>query len=167
MIPCGTWLFAEMKANMPKTAKMQFMLVPQVAGGQGDPTNIQIAIEPWMVPSKGKNQAKAIELFKYMTSVSKAKQFVEEKGTLMAIKGSDAGKLPDVLVEPAKDFKASKAVWSVQYRQWYPAFHKEIENSLTSMLNGELTPTAFCDRVEAAAEKTRNDKELKKHKIGG
>ena len=49
----------------------------------------------------------------------------------------------------------SKSVWAVQYRQWYPAFNKEIENSLTALLNGEVTPEGFCDRVEAAADKTR------------
>ena len=165
MIPCGTWLYSEMKQNLPPNAKMEFFTPPGISGGKGDPTNIQIAIEPWMVPSKAKNPRKAIDLFKYMTSVSKAKQFVEQKGTLMAIKGSDTGKLPEVLIEPAKQFKASKAVWSVQYRNWYPAFNKEIENSLTSMLNGELTPEKFCERVELAAEKTRKDSEIKKHKV--
>ncbi len=165
MIPCGTWLYSEMKNVMPAGAKMEFLLPPAVSPGKGDPSSILIGIEPWMVPSAAKNKDAAIGLFKYMTSLSKAKQFVEQKGTLMAIKGSDQAKLPEVLVTPARLFKASKGVWAVQYRQWYPAFSTEIENALTAMLNGRLTPEGFCDRVEAAAEKTRQDKSIPKHKV--
>ncbi len=165
MLPCGTWLSNEMKANMPSTAKMEFMLVPAVAGGKGDPTNVQISIEPWMVPSKGKHQKEAIDLFKYMTSLSKAKEFLEKTGGLMAIKGSDKCNMPEVSKKPAEKFAATKSVWALQFRYWYKAFDKTIQDSLTSLLNGELTPEAFCDRIEAAAEKTRNDKELQKHKV--
>lgn len=167
MIPCGTWLYSEMQKVMPPNAKMEYMLPPVVTAGKGDPTNVLIGIEPWMVPAKGKNPNAAIALFKYMTSLDKAKQFVEQKGTLMAIKGSDQAKLPDVLRTPAQVFKASKAVWSVQYRQWYPKLETEMENALTAMLNGDATPQQFCDRVEAAAEATRNDSSIPKHKVAG
>lgn len=165
MIPCGTWLYSEMKATMPKGAAMEFMLPPVVAGGAGDPTAILIGIEPWMVPAQAKNKEGAIALFRYMTSLPVAKKFVQEKGTLMAIKGSDEGDLLPVLKTPSADFKASKTVWSDQFRGWYPALEKEVENALTALVNGELTPQAFCDRVEAAAEKTRKDESITKHKI--
>jgi len=118
-----------------------------------------------MVPTAAKNKDAAIELFKYMTSLPVAKRFVEEKGTLMSIKGSDQAKLPPVLVQPADALRNSKNVWAVQYRQWYPEFDKEVQNSLTAMLNGELTPQQFCDRVETAAEKTRKDDSITKHKL--
>jgi len=165
MIPCGSWLYSEMEKQIPAGAKMQFMLPPVVEGGKGDATSLLIGIEPWMVPSGAKNKTAAIEFFKYMTSLTKAKEFVEKKGTLMAIKGSDQAKLPEVLQEPAKALKASKNVWAVQYRTWYPAFSKEIENALTAMLNKELTPEQFCDKVEAEAEKVRQDSTIKKHKV--
>lgn len=165
MIPCGTWLYSEMKNVMPPNAHMKYMLPPVAANGKGDPTSVIIGIEPWMVPVKGKNPAAAIAFYKYMTSLDKAKQFVEQKGTLVAIKGSDQAKLPDVLIEPAAIFKGSKNVWAIQYRNWYPAFDTEMQNALTSMLAGELSPQAFCDRVEAAAEKTRNDDSIPKHKL--
>lgn len=165
MIPCGTWLYSEMHKNIPKGMKMQFMLPPVVASGKGEPSSLLIGIEPWMVPTEGKNKKAGIEFFKYMTSLTKAKEFVEKKGTLMSIKGSESAKLPEVLVEPSKVFNASKYVWAVQYRQWYPEFNKEIENALTAMLNGEMTPQQFCDKVEAEAEKVRQDKDITKHKL--
>lgn len=167
MIPCGTWLYSEMHKQMPPTAKMEFMLPPVVADGKGDPTSVITGIEPWMVPSKGHNPNAAIAFFKYMTSLTKAKQFVEEKGSLMAIKGSDQVNLPEVLKTPAKVFRDSKTVWAVQYRYWYPAMQTEMENALTSLLNNQLTPEQFCDRIEAAAQKTRDDSSIKKHKVAG
>ncbi|HRF61229.1 MAG TPA: extracellular solute-binding protein [Fimbriimonadaceae bacterium] len=167
MVPCGSWLYSEMKNVMPPSAAMEFFLPPSVTGGEGDPTAMMIGIEPWMVPSAAKNPGDAVGLFKYMTSLGKAKEFVEKKGTLMAITGSDEVALPEVLKAPAKLFKESKTVYAVQYRQWYPAFNTEIENALTAMLNGDIDPQGFCDRVEAAAEKTRNDASIPKHKVAG
>lgn len=165
MIPCGTWLHAEMEKTMPPGTKMKFMLPPVVAGGKGDPTALLISIEPWMVPAKAKNPNAAIAFYKAMTSLDTAKKFVAQKGTLTAIKGSDATDLPETLVEPSKAFKGSKQVWAYIGRQWYPAMEKEIEDALTSMLNGEITPEQFCDRAEAAAEATRMDDAILKHKL--
>lgn len=165
MVPCGTWLFSEMRQVMPEGATMEFFLPPAVAGGKGDAGALLIGIEPWMIPSSAKNPEAAVALFKYMTSPTKAVQFVEQKGTLMSIRGTENAKLPEVLVKPAAAMRASKQVWAVQYRQWYPAFNTEIENALTAMLNGEATPQQFCNRVEAAAEKTRNDSSITRHKV--
>ena len=110
MIPCGTWLYAEMLKSMPEGRKIEFMMPPVPADGKGDPSAIMIKIEPWFIPAKAKNPKDAVGLFKYMTSLEKAKQFVTEKGTLMATKGSDQVELPPYLKTAAADFKASKAV---------------------------------------------------------
>ncbi len=165
MIPCGSWLPSEMKEVTPPTTKMQFFLPPVVDGGKGDPSTMLIGVEPWMIPNDAKNPEAGIELFRYMTSLPKAKEFVETKNTLMAIKGSDEVKLPEVLVPQSAALKAAKTVWSNQFRSWYKAAEKDIEGALTSMLNGELTPQQFVDRCEAAAEKTRKDSSIPKYKV--
>jgi N-acetylglucosamine transport system substrate-binding protein len=166
MIPCGTWLQSEMAKTMPPGTKLAYFNTP-APSGSGDATAVCIDIEPWMVPAKAKNQAGAIDLFKYMTSKSVATKFVEQKGTLMAVKGSaDTPKLPEVLKAPLETFKNSKATWSYQARYWYPEFEKEIEGALTALVNGDLTPQAFGDRIEAKAEALRKDENVKKHKLG-
>jgi N-acetylglucosamine transport system substrate-binding protein len=165
MVPCGTWLETEMKNVTPPGTKLEYFLPPVVEGGKGDPTAMSIAIEPWMVPSKAKNPQAAIELFKYMTSLDKAKEFIEKKGTMMSIKGSDVAKTPDSLKGAVNAFKNSKQLYSIEVRFWYPTFEKELESSLTALLNKELTPEKFCDRVEAAAEKVRKDPNVTKHKL--
>ena len=165
MIPCGTWLHSEMAKTMPPTAQMEYFLPPVVPGGKGDQTAMEISIEPWMVPSKAKNPTGALAYFKYLTSLEEAKKFVTEKAGLMAIKGSDDVKLPQTLVEPDRLFKLSKTVYSYEARYWYPELETAVENALTSLLNGEITPEQFCDTAEKAAEKTRNDPNIAKHTV--
>jgi N-acetylglucosamine transport system substrate-binding protein len=164
MIPCGTWLNSEMKEVSKPGQRMEFML-PPMPPGPGDAGNVCIGIEPFVVPSKAKNPQGGIEYFRYLTSLSKSKEFVEEKGTLMAIKGSDQAKLPAHLVKPAEAFRNSKSVWSTEYRLWYPALNKEAENAMAALLAGEITPDQFCERCETAAAAARADKNLPKHKV--
>lgn len=165
MVPCGTWLKAEMKDSMPAGSAMEFMMPPIVSGGKGDPTALIIKVEPWMIPSKAKNPTGAIALYKELTSLTNAKRFVKEKGSLMAIKGSDQVEMMQELKAPAAAFKDSKDVYSLDFRDWYQKFEKELEGAMTSLLTEGLTPQAFCDRVEAEAEKLRNDKTITKHKV--
>ena len=143
---------------MPPGAKMAFMLPPLVDGGKGDPSAIQIGIEPWIIPTKGPNHALAIDFYKYMTSLEKAKQFVEEKGTLMSIKGSDQANLPEHLKVPAKLFRDSKTVYAIEYDQWYAKFGDEVKNAMSALLNGSKTPEEFVQTCEDEAEKVRQDK---------
>ena len=165
MVPCGTWLRAEMEGTMPEGSSMRFMLPPIAAGGKGDPNAVIIKIEPWMVPSRAKNPAAAIALYKELTSLSNAKKFVEEKGTLMAIKGSDQAKLIPELEEPARVIRESKDVYAAQYREWYQTLGKELEDATTALMNGTITPEQFCERAEKKAQEVAKDSSISKHKI--
>ena len=162
MIPCGSWLYAEMKGKSPEGSEMAFMHVPGLSTGLGDPTAVGIKIEPWMVPIKAKHPAEAIALFKYMTSPEKVKEFAEAKGALMAVKGAETATLPRAGQSAAQALAGSKAIWSAEYRYWYKDFNKELEGAMASLLSGELTPEAFCERVEAKAEETRQDADVTK-----
>lgn len=165
MIPCGTWLHSEMRESMPEGRRMAFFLPPVIAGGKGDPTAVMIKIEPWMVPAQAKNSAGAIDYFKFMTTKAKAQQFVTEKGTLMGIKGANDVELPDYLQGAAAAFKGSTATYAPIWREWYPSLYKTVEGAITELLNGKLTAQQFADKIEAEAEKLRNDDAVVKRKV--
>lgn len=165
MIPCGSWLHSEMRKSMPPDFQMRFFLPPVVDHGPGDPTAVAINIEPWIIPTKGKHRATAIDFYKFMTSLTKAKEFVQEKGTLMSIKGSDKITLPDYLQPAAAAFRTSHAVWSPEYAQWYPPLGKSSQNAMAALLSGDVTPEQFVQRLEDAAETTRKDKTLPRHQV--
>ena len=165
MVPCGTWIKPEMKEILNRGQRMTFFLPPAVDGGKGEPSALQVDIEPWLVPVKAKNPQLGIDYFKLMTSLENAKRFVKEKATFMSIKGSNEVELPEELKAPAAALKDSKAVWSIKFRQWYKTFEKELEDSLTALVTKKLSAEQFCDRVEKAADALREDDQITKHKV--
>lgn len=164
MIPCGTWLYSEMESSMPEGRRMKFMLPPVLTDGKGDPTALMVKVEPWFVPSSAKNKKTAIDYFKFLTSQEKATQFVKEKGTFMAVKGSTPADLPEHLASAGELYDASSQLWAAQWREWYPDFYKIVGDIVTELLNGELTPEEFGAKVEAEAEKLRANKNVAKYK---
>lgn len=167
MIPCGTWLESEMKKQTPPGFRMQFILPPRLKDGKGDPTALQVGVEPWLIPTNGRNPALAIDFFKYMTSKKKAREFMLEKGTLTAVQGTSEGTLPLTLRAPAAALKNAKVTWTTRYTQWYKGFDEILKTRMASLLLGEITPEQFVDQVEAAAEKVRNDPNIPKHGAPG
>lgn len=166
MIPCGTWLESEMKKQMPRGFRMAFFLPPVVPGGKGDPTALQVGIEPWLVPALGQNPALAIDFFKYLTSRRKAREFVLEKGTLTAIKGTADGELPPTLRGPAEALKRARVTWTTRYAKWYTKLDTEAKNAMAALLQGSVTPEQFVNQIEEAAAKTRADRSIPKHNPG-
>lgn len=165
MIPCGTWLYSEMKDQMPPDFEMDFLRVPAVVGGKGDPTLLHAAPETWIVPAKARHPELGADLFRYMTSLQNAKQFVTEKHTLMAIQGSDQVELPHYLAAPARAMREAKAVWHADHTDWYPQLKEEFESALAALLNAEITPQQCVEKMEQAATKAREDKRLPKHTV--
>lgn len=162
MIPCGTWLESEMKNQLPEGFRMAFFLPPHIPGGKGDPTTLQVSVEPWLIPSQGRNQALAIDFFKYLTSKKKAREFVLQKGTLTAIRGTDQDPLPPTLRKPAEALRNARYTWTTRYAQWYKPMEEACRTAMASLLQGNLTPEQFTDQVEAAAEKVRRDPNIPK-----
>lgn len=166
MVPCGTWLYAEMETAWPPGVVAEFMLPPVFSDGKGDPTTLMVAIEPFIVPSKAKHMKDGIEYFRYITSKDKARQFIEEKGTLMAVKGLEDATYPAHLKRPAELFAQAKTKWHSEYRFWYPELAEEAEKAMSALLAGDIDAAAFCARLEAKAEETRNNPKIKKHTVG-
>ncbi|MGV3719498.1 MAG: extracellular solute-binding protein [Actinomycetota bacterium] len=162
MIPCGTWLESEMKKQLPDGFKMAFFLPPHVTGGKGDPTTLQVSVEPWMIASQGQNQALAIEFFKYLTSRKKAREFVLEKGSLTAIRDTDQDPLPATLRKPAEALRNAKFTWTTRYAQWYKPMEDASRSAMGSLLQGEISPEKFGELAEAGAEKVRKDPNIPK-----
>jgi N-acetylglucosamine transport system substrate-binding protein len=144
---------------------MQFFNTPMPTGGKGDPSIISAGAETWIVPKDAKHPEIGADFFKFMTSLDMAKKFVEKKNTLMSIVDSDQVKLPSDLVAPAKCLRAASATWDADYAQWYRALSKATESGMAALLNGEVSPKECVDSMEKAAEETRKDTSIPKHKI--
>jgi N-acetylglucosamine transport system substrate-binding protein len=167
MIPCGTWLHAEMENLIPKGFEMTYMKTPVFANGKGDPTLIYASADGkgWVIPTKGHNHELAADFYRYLSSPAKAKEFIETKGTLMSVIPETELHPPPHLVEPLKCMKEAKSTWATEQQDWYPAFETLIENSLKDMYNEMITPEQFVDILENGAAAVRNDPSITKMKV--
>ncbi len=165
MIPCGTWLGSEMKKQMPKDFRMLYFNPPVLKDGKGDPTITSTGVETWIIPKQAKHPDEAADFYKFMTSLAMAQKFVQQKNTLMTIKGSDEVDLPPDLVEPARCMREAKDIWYMDCTDWYKPLSTAIESAMAALLNGEVDPQECVNRMEAAAERIRKDKSIPKHKV--
>jgi maltose-binding protein MalE len=153
-----------MKKQMPPSFHMAYFNPPMLAAGK-DGTATSLSIEYWIIPAKSKHPEIAADFFKYMTSLAKAKQFVEQKNTLMAFKDSDKCKLNPDLVNAAACARSAKVIYDADFSDWYRAFTQKAEKSMADLLNGAATPKQCVDAMEKAATEARNDKNILKHTV--
>jgi len=166
MIPCGTWLHSEMRNLLPPDFKMGFFVCPGFKDGKGDPSAICAGGDgkAWIVPAKSKHPELAIEFLKYMSSPQKARQFMEQKGTLMAIKDLDTTNAPEYLKTPLRLVDESNYIWNPDHESWYPSFAASIKNAFLDLYNEIVTPEQFVEQLEKAAQNIRNDPSIQKFK---
>ena len=165
MIPCGTWLGSEMKDQLPKDFHMGYINPPVIKGGKGDPTITSAGVETWIIPSESKHPDVAADIFKFMTSLDMAKQFVIRKNTLMAIKDSDKQKLPPDLAGAAQCVAKASQLWDADYANWYQTMRTDVESAMAALLNKEVTPEECIKRMELSAQRTAKDTAIPKHKV--
>ncbi len=157
MIPCGSWIVAEMKALLPPGSELTYMKTPYFANGKGDPTAVYVSPDGkgWLLPTKGKQTDAAAEFYRYMSSPEKAAQFIEQKGTMTAIITEREPKMPRHLHGPFNAIKNAKVTWTNNINDWYAEFETEIETAFVDMYNELITPEQFVARVEAESQQYR------------
>lgn len=157
MIPCGTWLYAEMKNLLAPTTQLTFAKIPVFADGVGDPSIAFVSPDGkgWCLPTRGSNPDGAAEFYRYLTSPEKAAQFTEQKGTLTAITPEREINMPPYLQGPAQVIKDARATWANNIFDWYTELETELETAFVDMYNELITPEQFIDRVEKASQAYR------------
>jgi N-acetylglucosamine transport system substrate-binding protein len=164
MVPCGTWLKAEMANSTPKDFEMSCFPYPAATGGKGDPSVAEISLGYWCVPSQAANINGGVDFLKWLTSLDNANKFCKEKDTLFAVKGADRYVAKE-LAPAVAVIKHAKYTWAPMMSSWYPEFSKRIGDGLASLLTGNITPEEFCQRLEAHAERVRRDKRTPKYRV--
>ncbi len=157
MIPCGSWIQAEMSNLVPENFKMTFLKTPSFKDGAGDPTALFVGADGkgWTLPVKGKNPDAAAEYYRYVSSPEKAALFIEQKGTMTAIITEREPKLPPHLVKPFEAVKNARVTWLNNVGDWYTPLETEIETAVVDMYNEVITPQEFVERCEVKAQEFR------------
>lgn len=167
MVPCGTWLHAEMKNLLPPGFEMEFLPCPVYADGVGDPSLLcaQIDGKGWAIPASAKNREAAAGFFRYLSSPAVAKRFVEKKGTLMAVQNLGKVDAPPHLKRVLELVDASRGTWSNFIEEWYPELAAKQDDLMRDLINGMVTPEQFVEGMEALSREVREEPAVKKFRV--
>ena len=164
MVPCGTWLKAEMANTTPKGFEMSCFNFPAVPGGRGDPSVAGISLGYWCVPAQAANTKGGVDFLKWLTSQDNANKFCKAKDTLFAVKGADRYVAKE-LAPAVEIMRRAKYTWSPMMSNWYPELAKRIGDGLASLMTGNITPEEFCRHIEDMCERIRRDTRTPKYRI--
>jgi N-acetylglucosamine transport system substrate-binding protein len=163
MIPCGTWLHSEMKNILPPDFEMEFFITPVFSDGIGDPTTVSAGVDcEWMISSKSKNKRAVADFLKFMASQENALEFIQRKGSLMAVKIEGDFDPPKHLINSVRVVQEAGLIYEPEFESWYPSLSSEINNSFNRFYNEQITVEQFLERLENASRMVREDKRIPK-----
>ena len=165
MIPCGTWLEAEMIEQIPEGFRMRMMQIPAV-NPDVDPAIVGTVVNYWMVPADAKNPELGAEYLKLLFSVPNCEKWVKEKMSLTPILGTGSIAESEALLSAVEVMENSSVVFIepfVGWTPWYPSLGKVIDDGMAALLNRDISPKEYVDTIEAEAERIRNDERIPKY----
>lgn len=154
MVPCGSWIQAEMQNLLPPEFELTFMKTPHFEAGKGDPTALYVGPDGkgWSLPVKGKNRDVAAEYYRYLSSPQKVADFIEQKGTMNAVATERPLNLPPHLEGPFAALQKARVTWCNDIGDWYTELETDIESEIVNMYNEVITPEEFVERLEAESQ---------------
>jgi N-acetylglucosamine transport system substrate-binding protein len=165
MMPCGSWLYAEMLDSWPKDFGLKFAPVPGKKAASGTNTVLSILLRG-SVPKPLKNKDLVIEYYRYLlndrdsiTKNIKANQFI------MPIKGfsENFGQLLPPAVASAVSAVSKNATVANMWSSWYATLPVEAGNAINALVSGNQTVDDFIKRMTDATKKVIDDKGIPKY----
>jgi N-acetylglucosamine transport system substrate-binding protein len=160
MIPCGTWLESEMKNALPDDFEMRLMPIPGFRDGKGGIGAMEASAGPaFWVPADAARPDWGKEYLRILLSKKMAASFLRTVGSVQPIKGSTEGVDVPPAMQSALDqiADAGGETFSFRFSRWYLELENEFRNALGALLNDDITPERFAERMEAMAQRLRDD----------
>ena len=164
-IPSGSWLENEQKPVAPKDFETTAAFTPLLDGSKLPVDCTQIAAgEPFIVPSKAKNQAGGLEYMRIMLSKEAAGKFTELTGSPTVVKGAGEGlKLsPGASSAGALLKSGGENNWTSYWAAWYSTMDKPIRSVWGELAAARITADEFCARAQKIADDTAKDPKTQK-----
>ncbi|WP_327069193.1 N-acetylglucosamine/diacetylchitobiose ABC transporter substrate-binding protein [Kitasatospora sp. NBC_01250] len=156
-IPCGSWLENEMIKITPADFDMAFLPVPSQNGDKLPQVAVRAgAGEPFIVPSKAKNQAGGLEFLRIMLTKEASGKFAAAANSLTVLKD---GIGPDVVLKPGTKSSATAVTaagantFNFTYPDLQTAFDLALQNATNELVNSRMTPQQWIAAAKAATSK--------------
>ncbi|GGK76094.1 carbohydrate ABC transporter, N-acetylglucosamine/diacetylchitobiose-binding protein [Sphaerisporangium melleum] len=167
LYPSGSWLENEQKSNTPDTFEYALTPTPSLTSADKMPFEAvrSAAGEPYIIPSKGKNTAGALEYARIMLSKEGAKGFTEKSGSLTVVVGAADGlSLSPGLksVNDAVKAAGSNNVTYSSFENWYKELETELRKQTNSLMFGRISAEEFCANMQKKADSVKADSSITK-----
>jgi N-acetylglucosamine transport system substrate-binding protein len=167
LLPCGNWLENEMKPLVPANFALTMFAVPPLDGSSALAGGLHVAATaPYLVPEKAKNKAGGLEYLRAMLSKDVATQVTEESNQLTIVRGAADGLEISTALRSARDLltAAGDQVITWYFADWYPDFATTAAQTTGHFLAGGIQLSEWTARIQAAADKLKQDKAVTKYR---
>lgn len=159
MIPCGAWLKSEMKGKIPDGFELGSFNMPAFLPSKGDPTAVNVHVEPYFVMAKSAHPREAIDFLRFMTSRKMAGRFSRLQDIPTAIRGANEGNLESAMQEMMQIVLGAKTSYGAVPGEKYPEFEQVYRDVMYRAISSMQTPQQIAQYMEASASavKRRGD----------
>ncbi|MER7244228.1 N-acetylglucosamine/diacetylchitobiose ABC transporter substrate-binding protein [Kribbella sp. NPDC000426] len=166
MLPCGSWLGNEMKTLVPPNFALTMFAVPPLDASPALASGLHVAATaPFLVPEKAKNKAGGLEYLRALLSQDVAAQVSSESNQLTIVRGAADGLEMGTALRSARDLltAAGDQVITWYFDSWYPDFANVAAAATGQFLAGGLQQSEWTARIQAAADKLKQDNAVTKY----
>ncbi len=167
LYPSGSWLENEQKSNTPDSFKYAVAPTPSVTSADKLPYEaIRVAPgENYIVPAQAKNPEGGLEYLRIMLSKEGAKGFTEKSGSFTVVVGATEGLTlspGNQSVADAQKAAGQNIVTLSLFETWYKELETELRKQTNALMFGRIKADEFVEKMQAAADKTKNDSSITK-----
>jgi raffinose/stachyose/melibiose transport system permease protein len=158
MTVSGSWMINEMEGKIPPDFDIGAMNFPAFPDGVGDPTAIQTGADCFFVFAHGDplRERLTIDFLRFLTSRARAEAFVRRMNSPVAIRGVPREAFSPRMRDTVAMIERAGAAFNMpQTMMQPPALLQALTDTRFRLMTGELTPRAFGERLEAAADNDR------------
>lgn len=166
-IPCGSWLENEMKTITPDGFDMVVSPLWSLSSSDSLPYESLITKpdENYIVPSHAKNVHGGMEFLRIMLSKEGGRNFAKITHALPTVKGvADGLDLGSGLNSSNAAVKAAgDNTFHFLFNVWYAKLGKAAEDATAALMNGDVDPKGWADRIQKRADETAKDDSVNKY----
>ncbi|HEY1683192.1 MAG TPA: extracellular solute-binding protein [Tepidisphaeraceae bacterium] len=156
MIPCGAWLKSEMLGKIPPGFELGCFNIPLPNNSKGDPTAINVQVEPFVVMAHCKHPDEAVDFLRFMTSRKMSGMFAKMQDIPVAIKGANEGNLSHDLDDLVELVNKAKTSYGKIPGEGYPELDQIEGDEMNEAMTGAQTPRQIADEFERKARDVVN-----------
>jgi N-acetylglucosamine transport system substrate-binding protein len=167
LYPSGSWLENEQKDQTPKGFAYAMTPTPSLTAADKLPYAAirTSAGEAYFVSAKGKNTAGGLEYLRIMLSKAGARAFYQQSGNIPVVVGATDGETlspGNTSMVAAQKAAGANTVTKSFFEEWYKELETELRKQTNALMFGRISADEFCEKMQEAADKTKDDSAIKK-----